>query len=322
MTFPSHAMSQPLIPVLIPSESVFLARQLAQQQPLPEQAQQVYRNLIAVFALKHYLDVLGIETDLTTCDCWNSFLRLTLNRADVSVVGHGRLECCVVSSADVEAASEVTVPSEILEDRIGYVAVQIEADLNQASEVTALFLGFVPQTENLPVRLDALGSMFDLPEFLADQTQAPLVTQLSHWFHSTVEQGWQALDKILGFDLQPQLQMRSAPAKSGMTRQVYGKSLVLSKVEHPVSVALVADVTHRSDGQYAVELKVCPTTEEDFLPPSLDMIVMDEVGEVVMQAQARFQNRMMELGFLAEPGDRFQLQVKLDDQVWIESFVI
>lgn len=52
------------------------------------------------------------------------------------------------------------------------------------------------------------------------------------------------------------------------------------------------------------------------------MMVMDESGELVMQAQSREQNRRVELGFLADLGDRFQLQVRLGNSEWIEEFIV
>lgn len=321
MSSPSHA-TPPLIPVLIPSASDTLARQLAQQHPLPEQVQHIYRNLIAVFALKHYLELMGIATDLTSCDCWNAWMRLTLNRADIELVGYGRLECCLLQSEELDNPASVMLPQEWVDERLGYVAIQVEGEVDKPGLPQVLLVGFMVEDEGPVTSLNQLRSMFELPEFLAALTQQPFVTQISHWFQHQVKQGWQTLEEVLKFAPQPQLQMRGGTNRAEMTRQVYGKSLLLSNGKDPHTVALIADVVLQPDGQYAVELRVCPVEEEAFLPPGLEMVVLDAAGELVMQAQTREQNRMIELGFLAEVGDRFQLNVRLGEHEWIESFVV
>jgi hypothetical protein len=58
--------------------------------------------------------------------------------ADLTVPGIGRLECCPI----VAGTEIVHVSPDAQSDRIGYVVVKFDADLNKAT-----LLGFVPTAE-------------------------------------------------------------------------------------------------------------------------------------------------------------------------------
>ncbi|MFB2917859.1 DUF1822 family protein [Aerosakkonema funiforme] len=88
---------------------------------------------------------------------------------------------------------------------------------------------------------------------------------------------------------------------------------------HPV--ALIIDIRPESDGEVGVFLRVCPTRGQTHLPPNLELIVMDESGEVVDQAQARSADNWIQLQFSVELGDRFSIKVALGDASYTQNFV-
>lgn len=328
MTHSSQSLSHPIIPVPIASESEQLARDLAQQHPMQEHAEQVYRNLLAVFTVNNYVKILGLPTDLTHCDCWNPFLRMTLNVADLEIVGYGRLECRPVSQADLlpEATSYI-VPADIDEDeRIGYVVVQIDGDLERYEPKTAQILGFTKQSQNGMIDLTNLTSMFELPDYLATcletQTPKPFVTHLTRWFENTVEQSWQAVDELLHPSLMPSYQVRALTEVHALSDRVFAKLLTLDTVYDGQSVFLIVKVTDSAKAELDIELKICSASDQVFLPPGLDVTVVDEDNQSVMNAQARAENRWVEMGFHAERGDRFQLRIQLDTVVLTEFFLV
>ncbi|MGK7890682.1 MAG: DUF1822 family protein [Leptolyngbyaceae cyanobacterium] len=325
MTHP-YSRSQPLpslpaIPVALPSDSIQFAQQLAQQSSHPGQSQQIYRNLLAVQAVHYYCQMLGIPSDLSQCDCWNPFLRLTTNVADVSIGGVGRFECCLVAPAEVsQSSARCLVPAEVQADRVGYIVVQLEDDVDQEPEVH--LLGFADQTTEAELSLDELRSLFELPEYLHQLAQTPpSITHLTQWLQQIVEAGWTAVDDLLG--PQPQLQVRTTATRSTGSSCVYGKVLTLNTTKGAQSVTLITEIIDRPNQDLAIELTICPVSATDeFLPPGLDMIIVDALGDGVMQAQARKENRRIELGFHAERGDRFQLHLELDGTVITESFLV
>jgi hypothetical protein len=215
MMIPTH----PSTPVLsIPESAQRIALGFAQQQPTREKAKQVYRNTLAVLAVKHCLDLLEIPTDLAASESWNPFSRMAANVADLQITGLGRLECRPVSP-DEQCCS---VPPEVWENRIGCVVVQFDPSYREAT-----LLGFaaiairstVPKgiAQSLPLNqlqpLEELFIQLDLlsaPSWEGSGMQRSL-HHLSQWFNAmtdTRESGWQAVETLLGLP-QPAFAFRS-----------------------------------------------------------------------------------------------------------------
>jgi len=105
------------------------AENFAKQQPTHKQADKVYRNTLAVMITKHCLDILEIPSDLSECDSWNPFSRLVSDVADLHIIDLGRLECRPVRPGE----EYCYVPTDVWEDRIGYVVVQIDSSCTEAT---------------------------------------------------------------------------------------------------------------------------------------------------------------------------------------------
>ncbi len=110
------------------------AGQFAIEQSTPAKSKQVYLNTLAVYAVHRYLTWCQIETDLTASDSWNSVLRGRWNIADLKLPGIGKVECCCLEPG----ATTFRVSPEAVEDRIAYLAVQVEEALDRSK-----ILGFV-----------------------------------------------------------------------------------------------------------------------------------------------------------------------------------
>ncbi|MEM9216542.1 MAG: DUF1822 family protein [Cyanobacteria bacterium P01_F01_bin.150] len=325
----------PTIPVLLPSESVQLARQLAQDYSTSPYIEQTYHNLLAVLAVNHYLKMLEFQTDLSQSDCWNPFLRMTTNVTDLEVVGYGRLECCPVSVPVAEDGTfdipqHCIVPAEVQENRVGYIAVQVDGDIAQGQPKVHL-LGFTDQIKGEEWLLSERRSLFELPQSL-EQLKP---TRLSNWLKEMVESPWSALDAVLSpqvcrsLQLQPRSRSTVTPLSAIQAKPLTlsTQAITLDTTDLPEtaqneSFVLVAEVIDKPGDHLDVELKICPVEGATFLPPGLEMTILDTSGETVMHVQARADNKMMNLGFYADLGDRFQLQVRLDDDVLVESFVV
>ena len=152
-----------------------IAQQFARDHGLPDIAERVRRNTLAVWVLHEFLEALGILTDLATSDSWNPAMQLTEDVADLVVPGVGRLEC-----RPVEEAGVCTVPLGV--ERIGYVAVALDEAAGEAS-----LLGFVPEVALAQLGLDRLQPMDDFPTHLHQLRQGALgqeasqLTRLSRW---------------------------------------------------------------------------------------------------------------------------------------------
>jgi len=114
-----------------------IAAQHFHQHHFPlEKAKQVYLNTLAVYATNSYLNYLGVETDVENSQSWSPILQTLANTADLIVKDWGKLEC-----RPVLPESEVcSIPPDVWTERRGYVAVQLNRELTEAT-----LLGFVPK---------------------------------------------------------------------------------------------------------------------------------------------------------------------------------
>jgi len=88
---------------------------------------------------------------------------------------------------------------------------------------------------------------------------------------------------------------------------------------HPV--ALIIDIKPESDREVAVFLRVCSTGGQTYLPANLELIVLNESGEVFDRSQARSADNRIQLQFSVEVGDRFSVKIALGETSHIEEFV-
>ena len=111
-----------------------LAEQFAQQQLVKKRAKGVYLNTLAVHIGQDFLDGLGFETDLDNADCFNSFLRMIEDPADVIIPNLGVIEFRRVLPGE----TGFLIPDFVRENRLAYVAVGFDESLDFGD-----ILGFV-----------------------------------------------------------------------------------------------------------------------------------------------------------------------------------
>lgn len=183
----STESSKTTIPIAESERQIALA--FAQQQPTREKAQQVYLNTLAVLVVKHCLDIWEIPTDLEVSHSWNPFGRLCADLADLKIRGLGHLECRPVRTNHQTCC----VPPEVLEDRIGYVVVQ----LDQRCEAGTV-MGFVESVTNTVIPFSQLQPLEELLIYL--ERIAPLKPPviLSQWFNNVLESAWQSIEDVFG----------------------------------------------------------------------------------------------------------------------------
>ena len=141
---------QLMFTVYLGREAHQLAERFSPNQGDFEKAEQVYLNTLAVYAVNFYLQCLGFTTDFSASHSW-------LKVADLIVKDKGKLECRYL----VPGSDLVEVPEEALSDRIGYVAVEINALMSEAT-----LLGFTEKMPSQLFPLNQLRPLDDLPTYL------------------------------------------------------------------------------------------------------------------------------------------------------------
>lgn len=307
------------------------AQQFASEQPTPQKAEQVRLNTLAVCVVNDYLQqILGIPTDLSKSDSWNPVVRLCADVADLEVIGVGRLECRSLKSHQ----QTCHIPPEVWSDRIGYVVVQIDE-----SSQEAIVLGFAQTATTEELSVSQLRPIDDLIDCLNPQTVAPVAAvtsavvenrrvNLSQWFTDIFETGWQTVEALLNpAELDFAFRFRSADSAvlieseqsdSGHRR---GKLIDLGIQLADRPVALIVELTPE-DGKRNILLQVHPTGNQIYLPPLLQLTVLDESGLIFLEAQARSADNYIQLQFSGLPGEQFSVRVALGDASIVEDFVV
>jgi hypothetical protein len=116
-----------ILTISLNTEKHKIARQFALDQDTTQKGKHVYLNTLAVLAVHSFLDWLGIENDLETSDSWNPAVRCFHNVADLVVPNIGKIECRPVLPGE----TIISLPVEVTEDRIAYVGVQFQEQLNE-----------------------------------------------------------------------------------------------------------------------------------------------------------------------------------------------
>lgn len=269
----------------------------------PGKAKQVYLNTLAVYAVNVYLQCQEFETDLEKSSSGDPAMQALMDVADLVVKHCGKLECRpVLPNAEV-----VSIPAEVWDERIGYIAVQLSESLREAT-----LLGFVEKVAKSKVPLSQLRPLQQLPGYL--NTTRPTV-KLSQWFENVFEAGWQAVEALLS--TQP-----TELAFSFRSALEVRRCKLIDLGTPGQAVAVIVAITQSSERELDISVEVQPPNGQTYLPSNLQLMILDENGEAVIDAHARSDNKMMELEFNGEPGDRFAIKVAIGDVSVTENFII
>lgn len=331
-------ITQLLIKVPLGGQAHAKALKFAAQQNTPQKGKRVYLNTLAVYAVHSYLKWLQIETNLSQSDSWHPFKQAVFDVADLVIPGIGKLECCPVLPGE----TAFHLPSEVTENCIGYVGVQFGDRLDEVQ-----LLGFVPvdtiyQREQLEIAdfqpLDALidriyqlksTEQSDEVNYLTVRETSDLQSQtkvsLSQWFQNTFEVGWQSVEALLGTQ-KANLALRSANPFTQLdnlqacVRRGQLIDLGMQLASH--SIALVVAIAPAVEQEVDILLQVHPMEALTYLPPLLQLIVLDEAGTTVLEAQARSADNYIQLQFSGEMGEGFSVKVALGDVSVTQDFAI
>nr|WP_290226050.1 DUF1822 family protein [Trichocoleus desertorum] len=341
----------PLLTVPLSPDAHSWARQFAAEQVNPHHGKRVYLNTLAVYAVHTYLRWIRIATDLSQGDSWQTSLQAVLDVADLVIPNVGKLECRPI----LPEAAVCHLPPETLDQRIGYVGVQFQPQLDAVQ-----LLGFVPAIAPSPspptqLLLTDFQPLASLAAHLHQLRSTPVISapepdvavpttlvNLGQWLQNQFEVGWQAWEDLFGSDLRPAFNFRSdrpTPAivdseaslepPTGVRR---GKLIELGGQPTAHVAALVVGVTPlpgTPEIKHEVLLQVHPTREQRFLPPNLQLMVLDAANQLVLDASgtplavhSHQTDNFIQLLLRGQTGEQFHVRLVLGDVSVTEKFVI
>lgn len=311
-----------------------IARSFAAEQTTPQKGKKIYLNTLAVYAVHSYLKWLQIETDLSGGSSWHSGLRSLFDVADLVLPGVGKLECCPLLPGE----TALSLPPEVTGDRIGYVAVQFDEDLNEVE-----LLGFanandvanslerisIADLQSLDILLDYIPansnqSLDAISVFTASKKQV----NLRSWLEDIFEAGWQTVDALSSMALIPALSVRSIEVSRKSDREHEdattsgGKLIDLGMQVVDRAVALIIRLEPVADAEVDIRLRVYPTSGQNYLPLGLQLILLDEVGTTCLIATARNADNCLQMQFSGNTGEQFSVKLVLGEFSTEEYFII
>lgn len=111
------------------------AEKFAAEQKGKAKRAKVYLNTLAVCVVHNFLKIVQIETDLEDSSAWNPIERLCYDIADLFIP---HIDSSVECRPVLPDQEEITLPPEVREDRLGYIFVRFDNDLQEAE-----LLGFL-----------------------------------------------------------------------------------------------------------------------------------------------------------------------------------
>ena len=296
------------LPLPITQAASRIARQFSQQQPTQEKAEQVRLNTLAVCAVNDYLQMMGIPCDLKASDSWNPVVCLFDDVADLEVVGLGRLECRAIAPNQ----SSCYIPPEVW-------AKHLEIDSLLPLEDLLAHLSLP-----LPVaKASPSGALSQLP---LPVDLGKTAVNLSQWLQNVFDSSWQTVESLLN----PALALGFRKANDSNTNDSEypdphvrrAKLIDLGMQLAGNSIALVVELRPESERKTSILLQVHPTGSQIFLPPLLQMIVLDETEAVFLEAKARRADNYIQLQFSGTTGERFSVKLALGEVSITENFAI
>jgi len=336
MTYTTHNIEEFALSLPITQLARSTAQQFASEQPTTQKAEQVRLNTLAVFVVNDYLQqMMGIPCDLAKSDSWNPVIRLCADVADLEVAGVGRLECRPQRGDQPSCL----VPVEVWSDRIGYVVVQID---ESSWEATVLGFAQTVTTQDLPLsQLQPVEDLFDRlselrqpVEILAAQTPAVALEKarvnLSQWLSNVFDTSWQTIESLINpteMDLafsfrSPSMCLEPTETEHSAMSVRRAKLVDLGMQLAGYPVALIVELTPESEQKRNILLQVHPLENYPYLPPLLQLTVLDESGLIFLEAEARSADNYIQLQFRGIAGEQFSVKVALGEASIMEDFVI
>lgn len=171
-------------------------------------------------------------------------------------------------------------------------------------------------------------SAIPLPVKASDKANQSIVN-LNRWLHGVFNTGWQAVETILKPSHDSELAFRFRDARNQEINHTENSSSIIKRaklfnlgIEKPKSLILIVGFEALETSKFRVWVEINPTTNQNYLPQDLQLMVLDETGQAVMQAQTRNTNKKICLDFKGDAGERFSIKLVLGDSTVTEAFII
>jgi hypothetical protein len=197
----------------------------------------------------------------------------------------------------------ISLPTEVVEGRVAYVAVQVYEDLSEVK-----LLGYARATHpmsqeieiaNLEPAKDLIDYLFEL-KLKTLEVSGKIAIDLNQWlennFLSTIKYGWQSLEQFLGVnnnqrDLDFSLRNTSTSLGNAITQV---KSFNFDS-GGDLSVVMLVAIESEVGNKIRVLVQIHPANQHIYLPENLSLVLLSESGDIIQDVQSRSQDNYIQI---------------------------
>lgn len=293
------------------------ASTFAAKQTSVAKGRQVYLNTLAVCAVRQYLScVCQLEIDLSQGDSWQFDLQTLTNVADLLIPNVGKLECLVA----LPNTTEIQLPPEALDDRIGYVVVQFSKELDRVQ-----LLGFNPQvtSETHTLRIDRLQPLNNV----LDLIYSIRIDNLRAMLMGSFQNGWEPIDRLnittdREFALRNLISLPTNTTYDSIRNFTASKTIDLRANLDNIALLLLIGLSQHSDGRIEVRVRLHAAGGAPLLPAGVRLVLESADDRVLSEIQYPEPMNFIQLqSFKLQPETQFKITVALEESSFTESFV-
>jgi hypothetical protein len=298
------------------------AAKFAAEQTSIAKGQKVYLNTLAVCAVRQYLScVCQLDLDLSHGDSWQVELQSIMDVADLVIPNVGKLECLPV----LPDMTEILLPPESIDERIGYVIVQFSEQLTSVE-----LLGFVARSAQEIISLQQLQPLDELLDLIYTKR----LNNLSEFLAGMLGIGWESIENLTEVDANNAAENRefalrntivSVPSNASydsIRDFTAGKTINLRAKLASIPLLLLIGLNQEPDGRIKVKIRLHSGGGVPVLPANIKLALQSANGEILSQVEyPRAMNFIQLQSFKLQPGTEFQIQIALDNDVVTESFI-
>lgn len=178
---------------------------------------------------------------------------------------------------------------------------------------------FQEQTGSVALVEGELQDLQRLSEFTSTfKAESDEVVNLENWNQNLFDPGWQSLQILVPIRQQGLGIIDSSDSSS----KCRGKLLTFNTSELESQLILLVSFRASPNSEVNLQVGIFPKDIDAYLPRTIRLEVLDELGIVLIQEECLKPKRDIQLSFSGEKGENFQIKAILGHMFYVENFVI
>jgi hypothetical protein len=286
-----------------------IALQFAAEQDNPIKGKQVYLNTLAVIAVQKCLSWVGVESNFAISDCFNPSKRAIFDVADLSLLPGGErpiIECRPV----LPNQTQVTIPPESIEDRLGCVAVEFYPHMNNVKMRGFKEFKEFEEIEEKKIAIESFDRFARIFDCLPDINYILPETGLYG------DDSWKLPEE---FGLKQPIYANNHTSENEINWKI--KEFYFNNTSINEKIVLMIGCPSKIHENSSIKIVLRPSSKDRDLPRNLSMIIESKSG-ILQSIDSKLQSKLTSAINISTAGAFFSIKLKYENQVFGENFVV